>query len=143
MMAKLRCVLDTNVWVSALLLKNSLPFRVVERTLAAGIVLRSAATALELMQVLSRKKFDKYVTAAERQIFLSKFLLESELVEIQEAIAVCRDPKDNKFLELGVNGRADFIVTGDEDLLCLHPFRNIQIVIPQAFLLLTDGEGSP
>ena len=46
----------------------------------------------------------------------------------------CRDPKDNQFLELAVNGQADFIVTGDEDLLVLHPFRAIPILTPRDFL---------
>jgi hypothetical protein len=52
---------------------------------------------------------------------LAKILAAAELVTITERIAACRDPKDDKFLELAVNGRADLIVSGDHDLLALNP----------------------
>jgi len=58
------------------------------------------------------------------------------LVEIQAPIRACRDPKDDKFLELAVDGRADAIVTGDGDLLDLHPFRGIAILMPADYLNL-------
>jgi uncharacterized protein len=61
-------------------------------------------------------------------------LAAAELVPIAERIAACRDPTDDKFLELAVNGRADLIVTGDGDLLALNPFRQIPIVTPAAFV---------
>lgn len=58
----------------------------------------------------------------------------AELVVIAEQVVACRDPTDDKFLELSVNGRADLIVSGDGDLLALHPFRGIPIVAPAAFV---------
>jgi uncharacterized protein len=61
------------------------------------------------------------------------------LIAITERIAACRDPKDDKFLELAVNGRADLIVTGDADLLALDPFRGIPIVTPAAFVRHMPG----
>jgi putative PIN family toxin of toxin-antitoxin system len=57
-----------------------------------------------------------------------------DLVNATDAIAVCRDPKDNMILELAVSGKADVIVTGDDDLLVLNPFREIAILNPQEFL---------
>jgi putative PIN family toxin of toxin-antitoxin system len=59
---------------------------------------------------------------------------ESTLVEITEKIKECRDPKDDKFLELAVSGKADFIISGDGDLRVLNPFRKIKIVSPREFL---------
>jgi predicted nucleic acid-binding protein len=59
---------------------------------------------------------------------------DAETVEVIEVIADCRDPKDSKFLELGVDGNASHIISGDADLLILHPFRGISIVTPQGFL---------
>ena len=56
------------------------------------------------------------------------------MVNITEHIAACRDPKDDKFLELAVSGRADLIVSGDQDMLALNPFRGIPIVTPAAFV---------
>jgi uncharacterized protein len=61
-------------------------------------------------------------------------LAAAEMVAITERIVACRDPKDDKFLELAVNGHADLIVTGDADLLALNPFREISIVTPAAFV---------
>ncbi len=57
-----------------------------------------------------------------------------EFIEPKIEITESRDPKDNKFLELAVAGNADCIVTGDNDLLELHPFRNIRIITPKEFL---------
>jgi putative PIN family toxin of toxin-antitoxin system len=65
---------------------------------------------------------------------LGKLLASAELVTITERIVACRDPSDDKFLELAVGGRADLIVSGDRDLLALNPFRNIPIVTPAIFV---------
>jgi predicted nucleic acid-binding protein len=51
-------------------------------------------------------------------------------------IRACRDPRDDKFLEVAVNGRADAIVTGDQDLLVLNPFQGIPILSPAGYLEL-------
>jgi uncharacterized protein len=72
--------------------------------------------------------------APETQAWLRKLMAVAELVTITERITACRDPTDDKFLELAVNGRADLIVSGDGDLLALNPFRNIAIVTPAAFV---------
>jgi predicted nucleic acid-binding protein len=61
-------------------------------------------------------------------------LAAAELVAISERIAACRDPKDDKFLELAVSGKAEVIVSGDGDLLDLNPFRGIPIVTPATFV---------
>lgn len=63
---------------------------------------------------------------------------DSSSIEIQEEIQACRDVKDDKFLELAVNGNADFIVTGDADLLILNPFRKIEIITPEMFVSRFD-----
>jgi len=61
----------------------------------------------------------------------------AERVVIVERIVACRDSTDDKFLELAVNGHADLILSGDKDLLALHPFRGMPIVTPAAFVLGT------
>ena len=129
-----RFVLDKNILVSALLVKNSAPFWVIKKVEEMGVILYSEATLLELNQVLNRKKFVKYFTVEEKQEFIVKLIESAELVAITESIDVCRDPKDNKFLELAVSGEADFIISGDRDLLVLNPFRNIEIITANDFL---------
>lgn len=129
-----RFVVDTNVLISALLFKNSVPFRAIELAEKQGIILYSEVTLNELEQVLNRKKFNKYLSLEDRQVFLLKFISASELVSITEKIAVCRDEKDNKFLELAVSGNANVIVTGDLDLLVLNPFQAVEIITPDMFI---------
>ena len=98
-----------------------------------GTLLKSAATERQLFEVLARPYFVPLVPAVTRE-WLSRLLAAAEVVIIAERIAACRDPTDDKFFELAVNGRADFIVSGDPDLLVLNPFRDIPIVAPTAFV---------
>lgn len=130
----MRTVLDTNVLISAVLLPRSLPRRAFDYACTNGKILASAPTVEELDTVLRRPKFDSYLAEAARLEFLAAFIREVELVEITTNITECRDPKDNKFLELAVSGHATAIISGDQDLLSLNPFRRIAILTPQEFL---------
>jgi len=114
-----RIVVDTNVFVSRLLRFDSVPGRAVKRAIHDAVLLVSQATMSELADVLAQAKFDRYVTIEQRLQFIR---LE------------CRDPKDDKFLEVALNGRADVIVTGDVDLRALHPWRQIRILSPSQYL---------
>ena len=129
----LRVVFDNNVLISAVLLGGSAR-QAFNKLIDNGSVLVSVSVLLELAEVLNRPKFDKYVTQDERMRFLVSFLKVAEMVEIRETIVACRDPKDDKFLELAVSGRANFLVTGDKDLLDLNPFRGLKILTPREFL---------
>lgn len=84
--------------------------------------------------MLGRKKFRRYVTADEVEAFLTAFVNRAVMLEPGREITACRDPKDDKFLTLAVAGRAMYIVTGDEDLLVLHPFRGVAILSAAEFL---------
>jgi putative PIN family toxin of toxin-antitoxin system len=99
-----------------------------------GEILLSPPTFAELAEVLGRKKFDRYLTRDEREQFLAILLREANVVEVTEKVRVCRDPKDDKFLELAVSGGASCLVTGDQDLLVLHPFRGVPVLTPAQFL---------
>lgn len=135
MRSKLRAVFDTSVVVSAVLLPRSVPRQAFDRVQERGKILISVATIDELNEVLRRRDFDKYVREARRLEFLAALIREAELVDVTEVVNECRDPKDNKFLELAVSGKATCIISGDKDLLALHPFRGIPVIAPQVFLL--------
>jgi len=130
-----RFVFDTNVIVSAVLLAGSVPRQAFDKALDEGKMLLSVPVLLEVAEALGRKKLDKYLLEEERMRFLVALLKETELVEITEEISECRDEKDDKFLELAVSGNADLIVSGDDDLLVLNPFRGIPILTPKEFLI--------
>jgi len=128
-----RFVFDTNVLVSALLLPDSSPRRALDLALRKGKLLLSFATLAELYEVLNRRRFRRYVDEEEVRNFLAALTRETEWIDVNVRISACRDPKDDKFLELAVSGHATHIVTGDLDLLALNPFRNIPITSPKDF----------
>ena len=134
MKSKDRFVFDTSVLVSAVLIENSHAAQAFRKARQAGEILLSLPTAEELNEVMGREKFNRYLTAEDRERFVAAVIQAAKFIEITEQIAACRDPKDDKFLELAVCGHAACIVTGDEDLLALHPFRGIPILTTGQFL---------
>ncbi|MDR4466880.1 MAG: putative toxin-antitoxin system toxin component, PIN family [Nitrospira sp.] len=84
----------------------------------------------ELADVLSRKKFDRYLRVEDREEFVRLVLRVTEMVPIVTAVHACRDKSDNIILEVAVNGNAALIVSGDQDLLMLNPFRGIPVLKP-------------
>ena len=127
-------VLDTNVAVNVALLPRSTPRRAFDLVLEYSTFLMSVATLAELDEVLRRPRFDRYLSEEERLAFLAAVLRESEMVVVTAVVSVCRDPRDDKFLELAVSGAATHIISGDDDLLSLHPFRGVAIISPQDFV---------
>ncbi|MEO0014945.1 MAG: hypothetical protein RLZZ535_3334 [Cyanobacteriota bacterium] len=124
MSSKIRYVFDTNVIISSVLFETSNPSKAFLYALHHGEVLLSLEVLEELNDVFGRKKFDRFVTSEERDEFLETFIERAILVEIVEKIRVCRDPKDDKILDLAINGQATYIVSGDKDLLVLNPFHH-------------------
>ena len=133
-MTDLRFVFDTNVIISALLSKASVSRQAFDKAQEIGKVIFSPATLAELREVLHREKFNRYLPESDRLQFLSLVVYKGLFIKVHESIDECRDPKDNKFLELAVSGDTECIVSGDDDLLVLHPFRNIPIVTPRDFI---------
>ena len=129
----MRLVVDTNVFVSAALEENSLSFLVARWIDQHDARLKSATTEQQLLDVLRRPHIAPATIPSLRE-GLARMLAAAELVTSTERIAACRDPADDKFLELAVNGHAALIVSRDRDLLALNPFRQIPIVTPAAFV---------
>lgn len=129
-----RVVADTNVLVSQLILPESIPARALRKAETEGLLLVSEATMYELADVLSRRKFDRYVSRDDRKGFLLRLGAVAEFVEIVQVVRECPDPKDDKFLEVAFNGRADVIVTGDKSLLEMNPWRGVDILSPTTYL---------
>ncbi len=121
-MNEFRTVIDTGVVVSAALIPGSIPRQAFDAAMNRGKVLVSEPTVEELDMVLRRPKFNKYLSEEKRQEFLAALVKEAEIVEITENVVVCRDPDDDKFLELAVSGRASHIMSSDGDLVGLAAF---------------------
>jgi putative PIN family toxin of toxin-antitoxin system len=137
----MRAVVDTNILIRAVIRPLGTVGPVLLRLRQGEYILPHSRPLLEeLVDVSNRPRIrDKYrLTDQDIQTVLGLILLCGEAVTATEQIAACRDPKDDKFLEVAVAGKADVIVSGDEDLLTLHPYADIPIVPPSAFLRMLD-----
>lgn len=115
-----------------------MPGQAFARSLEHGTLLISSSLIEELSDVLSRDKFDRYISREDRERFLESLIREAELVEICEAVQECRDPMDDHVLGLAISGNASYIVTGDSDLLIMDPFRGVRIVTPSKLFELFE-----
>jgi putative PIN family toxin of toxin-antitoxin system len=102
-------VIDTNIIISATLSKNSTPDKALNYVIDNALLLISKDTYAELCEKLRGAKFDKYVSLETRLVFLEKLRSVAELIDIERKVTACRDVKDDKFLEVAVNGDADFL----------------------------------
>lgn len=130
MKARRRVVLDTNTLVSGVLLRDSVPGKAVRKAVTEDLMLMSEDSLYELADVLSRNKFDRYISVEDREEFVRLVLRVVEMVPIVRAVHECRDEADNRILEVAINGAAELIVSGDSDLLMLTPFRGIPVLKP-------------
>jgi putative PIN family toxin of toxin-antitoxin system len=132
-----RFVFDTNSLISAALLRKSISAKALNLALDKGRLVISERTLQEFAEVIFRKKFDKYfLNDGERLEAINRVESNSLVFFPKITINACRDPKDNMFLELAVTAGATCIITGDQDLLTLHPFNNIPILSAADFLIL-------
>jgi uncharacterized protein len=131
---RVRYVFDTNVIISSVLFEGSKPDLAIRYALQNGNILFSLELIEELDEVLSRTKFRKYITDEEREEFLNSFINRGILIEVVDVVKECRDPKDDKILELSLSGKTDLIISGDRDLLVLSPFRSVEILSVEQFL---------
>lgn len=129
-----RVVVDTSVLISAILLPNSVPAQAARLAREIGAVLVSHETLTELATVLSRSSFARAISAEQRNAYLDAFASAAELIPVTTRIVACRDPDDDMILSLAISGSAAVIVTGDADLLTLHPFEGVDILTPRQFL---------
>jgi putative PIN family toxin of toxin-antitoxin system len=129
-----RVVIDTNVLISGLFSTTSTPALAVEKAIRNAQLVATAETLRELIERLLQPKFDRYVSRERRDALLQRVASLVEIIEALQLVRASRDPKDDKFLEAAVNGRANVLVTGDRDLLDLNPFRGIVILTPADYL---------
>lgn len=128
-------VLDTNLLVSAALLPDSTSGQALRQAVLGHELAFSDATWDELHEVLHRPRFDRYFPhVTQRGNYLHALARAGRWHHVVSTVIDCRDPRDNKFLALALDARAAAIVSGDHDLLCLHPWRGIAIVPPAALL---------
>ncbi len=141
----MRVVVDSNVFVSALVAPRGTAGILVRKLVEdeRTVFLISPETMGELRRVLTYSKIVKLLKFSPEDVnrFLSSIEMLSE--EVDETLSVsgleCRDPDDIKFLAVAMEGRADFLITGDEDLLVLGKIEEIPVVTPSQYLSQFEG----
>lgn len=128
-------VFDTNVLISAAL-GEGICRQAFEIGKDKGQLARSEETFKELAKTLEKPRLQKYLEPETKIDFLANFLKMTKLFVATEMITICRDPKDDMFLELAISCQANALVTRDGDLLTLHPFRGIPIITVSNFVKL-------
>ena len=123
-----RVVFDTSTLISALLFPRSQHAQSFRDVITHHQAVASAETMQELVDVISRPKFDRYRAVADRAEFVRRYTAVVEMVIVTETVNDCRDSKDNKFLALALAATANAIISSDDDLLVLNPYRGIRVV---------------
>ncbi|MEA5489825.1 MULTISPECIES: putative toxin-antitoxin system toxin component, PIN family [Pseudanabaena] len=131
--SSIRLVLDTNVLVSAILSPASISAKILNWGEDNGVILYSTATLTEVLSVLGRSKFSKYIDRDDIDGLSIRIKTVWLFVEILNQVQLCRDPKDDKFIDLALNGEASYLITGDSDLLVLKPIQNTSVINPRTF----------
>lgn len=107
---------------------------VLDRAVSQFEIIASRKTLAELAATLAKPKFAAKMSKREAQLSLEVMIKHMALVAVTEVVSECRHPPDNKFLELAASGDAAVIITGDNDLLALQPWRGVSILTPRQFL---------
>ena len=132
-----RVVVDTNVLISAALSPGGAPALLVDRILRGGCLVFSDATFAELETRLWRSKFDRYLSLEVRRLLLHDYNAAAFWADIPPAVAVqrhSRDPDDDAFVHAALAAGATRLVSGDDDLLCLHPIGALHVITARAAL---------
>ena len=138
----LRVVVDTNVLISGLFgIRNSPSSKILKAIRNRQVILVTSAVILEEVgNVINRDRIVKLtkMSEGERKDFMDGLIERSDITKGKQLSQISRDFKDDKILACGVEGKVNYIVTGDEDLLVLNEYKGIKIVKPKEFSKLID-----
>ena len=128
-----RIVIDTNLWISFLITKNFTKLDEILFSRKCTLVF-SKELLNEFLDVVKRPKFRRFFSASDIENILETIDEYADFIEVKSKIKDCRDPKDNFLLSLSVDGNADYLLTGDKDLLDLNKYRETTIITISQFL---------
>ena len=128
-----RIIIDTNLWISFLITKD---FTKLDEIIFSkhGILVFSQELLDEFLEVAKRPKFRRFFSTSDIEEMLETIDEYADFVEVRTKTDVCRDPKDNFLLSLSTDGKADYLLTGDKDLLDLTKFGETTIITISSFL---------
>ncbi|MGL5793942.1 MAG: putative toxin-antitoxin system toxin component, PIN family [Waterburya sp.] len=128
-MSRKLIVIDTNIFISAALSPQGKAYQAIVKAINQFVIVQSQATYEELTERIYKSKFDKYINDDDRQKFIRIIKNNSQFIKVKSQINICRDFDDNKFLELVIDANAEYLLTGDQDLLTLKSLTKYQNLI--------------
>jgi len=128
-----RIIIDTNVLVSGMVFMQGVPQQAINKALERGVLLFTPDTLQEFKDVVLRPKFNKYIEYNLRAAYFFEISTSSIMAEPKASLHVCRDPKDQKYLEAYEGGEARYLISGDQDLLVLKN-DTLHVLKPDEFL---------
>lgn len=133
---KPRVVIDTNVWISGIFWKGSTPYNIVKKVRRSEIIAFFSDETFSEWDEKVREKAISFGLTEEYLVFRKNLLKVAVFVYPREKVEICRDPDDNKFLEAAIAAEANFLISGDKDLLSLEKIKISRIITPHQFLKL-------
>ena len=132
----LKLIIDTNLWVSFIISNKQ---NLLDRFLFGeeARLLFSKELISEIQQTIKKPKLKKYFSTNALEEMLSTFEPFIDLIKVENVVTVCRDPNDNFLLALAKDGEANYLLTGDKDLLELKKFGKTKIKTITSFIDLT------
>ena len=133
-MKSIKIILDTNLWISFLISKK---FNLLDTLIDEGKIklIFSEELIEEFIIVARRPKFANYFTEYDILKILNLFDNFGKLIKVKSNIEVCRDAKDNFLLNLAIDSKADYLITGDTDLLIIEKIKKTNIITFTEFIL--------
>jgi uncharacterized protein len=129
-----KVILDTNIWISFLISKK---YNAIDSLVANGniVLIFSEESLEEFVTVVRRPKISKYFPESDIDAILSLFRKYGKLVKVESSISICRDSKDNFLLNLAIDSNADYLITGDQDLLVIEKIKNTRVLTWKDFIV--------
>ena len=130
---KIKVVIDTNLWISFLISKN---FKNLDNlfTIDRLVLIFSDQLLEEFIEVAKRPKFEKFFSLTDLIILLNQIYSKAKFIEVKSEVNLCRDPNDNFLLSLAKDSNADYLISGDKDLLEIQKFEKTRIVTFSEFI---------
>ena len=130
-----KIILDTNLWISFLISKK---FNQIDKLIENKKITLVFSDELieEFVDVVSQPKFEKYFSKSDVEKLLNCFDQFGVLIKVKSAVKICRDEKDNFLLNLSIDSKADYLITGDNDLLVLKQIEKTKIITFTDFIQL-------
>jgi putative PIN family toxin of toxin-antitoxin system len=122
-----KIILDTNLWISFLITKKLIEIDNLIENKKITLIFSDELIA-EFVEVVQRPKFEKYFSKEDIEKILNYFDQFGKLIKVKSDIQICRDEKDNFLLNLSVDSKADYLITGDSDLLVLEKIERTKIM---------------